>query len=167
MQSRSNHRTGDNNAPFRRADRGGPLHSGVWSAGEPDSGGLRRYYDQGRASQKATPHGARGRLNLLAVTTPQRMSLFPDVPTLAESGLPGFEAGAWQGMLLPAGTPAEIVHKLNTAVNTALKDPGVLEKLAQQGTQALGSTPEAYGTYLQKELKRWQEVVAATGVSLN
>lgn len=70
-------------------------------------------------------------------------------------------------MLLPAGTPAEIVHKLNTAVNTALKDPGVLEKLAQQGTQALGSTPEAYGTYLQKELKRWQEVVAATGVSLN
>lgn len=106
-------------------------------------------------------------MNLLAVTTPQRMSLFPDVPTLAESGLPGFEAGAWQGMMLPAGTPAEIVHKLNTAVNTALKDPGVLEKLAQQGTQALGSTPEAYGTYLQKELKRWQEVVAATGVSLN
>lgn len=107
------------------------------------------------------------RMNLLAVTTPQRMSLFPDVPTMAESGLPGFEAGAWQGMMLPAGTPKEIVQKINFSVNKALKDPQVLEKLAQQGTEALGSTPEAYGTYLQKELKRWQEVVKATGLSLD
>lgn len=107
------------------------------------------------------------RMNLLAVTTPKRMSLFPDVPTLAESGITGFEAGAWQGLMVPAGTPAEVIQKLNTAANRALKDPVVLEKLAQQGTEALGSTPKEYGEYLQKELKRWKEVVAVTGVALD
>lgn len=106
-------------------------------------------------------------MNLLAVTTAERMSLFPDVPTLAESGLRGFEAGAWQGIMVPAGTPPEVIARLNTAVNRALKNPEVLAKLAQQGTEALGSTPEQYGAYLQKELKRWKEVVAVTGVSLD
>lgn len=107
------------------------------------------------------------RMNLLAVTTPERMRLFPDVPTLAESGMPGFEAGAWQGMMLPVGTSPDIVQKLSNAVNVALKDPVVLEKLAQQGTEALGSTPKEYGDYLQKELKRWKDIVAATGVVLD
>ena len=107
------------------------------------------------------------RINLLAVTTPKRMALFPDVPTLAESGLSGYEAGAWQGLMVPAGTPADIVQKLNAAVNKALKDPQVLEKLAQQGTEALGSTPQEYGAYLQKEIVRWKEVVAATGLTLD
>lgn len=98
---------------------------------------------------------------------PKRMALFPDVPTLAESGIDGFEAGAWQGLMVPAQTSPEIIHKLNTAANHALKDPVVLEKLAQQGTEALGSTSEEYGDYLQKELKRWKEVVTATGVALD
>lgn len=106
-------------------------------------------------------------MNLLAVTTAERMSLFPEVPTLAESGLRGFEAGAWQGIMVPAGTPPEVIARLNTAVNRALKNPEVLAKLAQQGTEALGSSPEQYGAYLQKELKRWKEVVAVTGVSLD
>ena len=106
-------------------------------------------------------------MNLLAVTTAERMSLFPDVPTLAESGLRGFEAGAWQGIMVPAGTPPEIIARLNTAINRALKNPEMLAKLAQQGTEALGSTADEYGVYLQKELKRWKEVVAVTGVSLD
>ncbi|MCT9810721.1 tripartite tricarboxylate transporter substrate binding protein [Acidovorax sp. Be4] len=107
------------------------------------------------------------RMNLLAVTTPQRMALYPDVPTLAESGLPGFEAGAWQGLMVPAGTSPEIIAKLNAAVNKVLKNPQVMAKLAQQGTEPLGSTPQEYGAYLQKELKRWKDVVAVTGVSLD
>ncbi|MNZ85071.1 Tripartite tricarboxylate transporter family receptor [compost metagenome] len=107
------------------------------------------------------------RMHLLAVTTPQRMALFPDVPTLAESGLTGFEAGAWQGLMVPAGTSPEIIAKLNAAVNKVLKSPQVKSKLAQQGTEPLGSTPQEYGVYLQKELKRWQTVVASTGVSLD
>ena len=106
-------------------------------------------------------------MNLLAVTTAERMSLFPEVPTLAESGLRGFEAGAWQGIMVPAGTAPDVIARLNTAVNRALKNPEVLAKLAQQGTEALGSSPEQYGAYLQKELKRWKEVVAVTGVSLD
>jgi len=106
-------------------------------------------------------------MNLLAVTTAERMSLFPEVPTLAEAGLRGFEAGAWQGIMVPAGTPPDVIARLNTAVNRALKNPEVLAKLAQQGTEALGSSPEQYGAYLQKELKRWKEVVAVTGVSLD
>lgn len=106
-------------------------------------------------------------MNLLAVTTAERMSLFPEVPTLAESGLRGFEAGAWQGIMVPTGTPPDVIARLNTAVNRALKNPEVLAKLAQQGTEALGSSPEQYGAYLQKELKRWKEVVAVTGVSLD
>lgn len=107
------------------------------------------------------------RMNLLAVTTPRRMALFPEVPTLAESGLPGFEAGAWQGLMVPAGTPPDIVARLNAVANKALKDPQVLEKLAQQGTQALGSTPGEYGEYLRKEVQRWKSVVKATGVTLD
>ena len=106
------------------------------------------------------------RLKLLAVTTPKRMSLFPDVPTLAESGMPGFEVGAWQGMMVPANTPKPIIQRLNAEVVKALQSPDVRQKLALQGAEPLGSTPEAYGEYIQKELNRWENVVKQTGVTL-
>ena len=106
------------------------------------------------------------RLKLLAVTTPKRMSLFPDVPTLAESGMPGFEVGAWQGMMVPANTPKPIIQRLNAEVMKALQSPDVRQKLALQGAEPLGSTPEAYGEYIQKELNRWENVVKQTGVTL-
>lgn len=107
------------------------------------------------------------RLKLLAVTTSQRMSLFPEAPTLAETVMPGFEAGAWQGVMVPAGTPAAVVQRLNSEILKALKSPEVLEKLAQQGAEALGSSPEEYGAYVKKELARWAGVVKATGISLD
>ena len=107
------------------------------------------------------------RLKLLAVTTAKRMSLFPEAPTLAETVMPGFEAGAWQGVMVPAGTPAAVVQRLNSELLKALKSPEVLEKLAQQGAEALGSSPEEYGAYVKKELARWAGVVKATGVSLD
>ncbi|MDD2546955.1 MAG: tripartite tricarboxylate transporter substrate binding protein [Burkholderiaceae bacterium] len=107
------------------------------------------------------------RLKLLAVTTSKRMSLFPDTPTLGETVMPGFEAGAWQGVMVPAGTPAAVVQRLNSELLKALKSPEVLEKLAQQGAEALGSSPEEYGVYVKKELARWAGVVKATGVSLD
>ncbi|MDF1486105.1 tripartite tricarboxylate transporter substrate binding protein [Ramlibacter sp. H39-3-26] len=106
------------------------------------------------------------RLKILAVTTAKRISLFPDVPTLAESGMPGFEAGAWQGVMVPAGTPRPIINRLNTEILKALKTPAVLEKLALQGAEPLSSTPDEYGTYLKAELARWAGVVKATGVTL-
>ena len=106
------------------------------------------------------------RMKMLAVTTSKRMSLFPDVPTLAESGMPGFEVGAWQGLMVPANTSKPIIQRLNAEVMKALQSPDVRQKLALQGAEPLGSTPEAYGEYIQKELNRWEMVVKQTGVTL-
>ena len=106
------------------------------------------------------------RLKMLAVTTSKRMSLFPEVPTLAESGMPGFEVGAWQGVMVPAKTPAPIIQRLNSEVMKALQTPEVRQKLALQGAEPLGSTAQAYGEYVQKELTRWAKVVKETGVTL-
>jgi tripartite-type tricarboxylate transporter receptor subunit TctC len=106
------------------------------------------------------------RMKLLAVTTAKRMSLFPEVPTLAETVMPGFEAGAWQGLMVPAGTPAAVVQRLNAEVNKALQSADMRDKLAVQGAEPLGSTPEEYGAYVRKELARWATVVKATGVTL-
>ena len=106
------------------------------------------------------------RLKLLAVTTSQRMSLFPEVPTLGETVMPGFEAGAWQGIMVPANTPKAVVQRLNAEINKALQSAEVKERLALQGAEPLGSTPEEYGAYVKKELARWAAVVKATGVTL-
>jgi tripartite-type tricarboxylate transporter receptor subunit TctC len=107
------------------------------------------------------------RLRLLAVTTPKRISLFPDVPTLAESGMPGFEVSAWQGLMVPANTPEPIVRRLNSELMKALQNPDVQKKLAVQGAIPLGSTPEEYGAYIKSELARWSKIVKQTGVSLD
>lgn len=108
-----------------------------------------------------------GRLRLLAVSTAARIPNFPNAPTLAESGMTGFEAGAWQGVMVPAKTPVAVVERLNAELMKALKDPGVLEKLRVQGAEPLGSTSKAYGDYIQSEIKRWAGVVKSTGVSLD
>ena len=108
-----------------------------------------------------------GKLKLLAVSTSKRLPNFPQAPTLAESGMTGYESGAWQGVMVPAKTPKEVVDKLNAAINKALKDPEVLKKLAIQSTEPLGSTPAEYGAYIKKEIARWDSVVKSTGVSLD
>ncbi len=108
-----------------------------------------------------------GKLKLLAVSTSKRIPNFPNAPTLAESGMAGFEAGAWQGVMLPAKTPDAIVQRLNAELMKALKDPAVLEKLRLQGTEPLGSTPKEYGDYINNEIKRWAGVVKSTGVQLD
>ena len=108
-----------------------------------------------------------GKLKLLAVSTSKRLPNFPQAPTLAESGMTGYESGAWQGVMVPAKTPKEVVDKLNVAINKALKDPEVLKKLAIQSTEPLGSTPAEYGAYIKKEIARWDSVVKSTGVSLD
>jgi tripartite-type tricarboxylate transporter receptor subunit TctC len=106
------------------------------------------------------------RMKMLAVTTAKRMSLFPDVPTLAESGMPGFEVGAWQGIMVPAATPRPVIDRLNAEIVKALQSPEVRAKLAAQGAEPLGSTPDEYASYVKKELERWAGVVKATGVTI-
>ncbi|MFT4266195.1 MAG: tripartite tricarboxylate transporter substrate binding protein [Xenophilus sp.] len=108
-----------------------------------------------------------GKLRLLAVSSSQRIPNFPQAPTLGESGMGDFEAGAWQGVMVPAKTPQAVIDRLNQAFLKALKDPAVLEKLRVQGTEPLGSTPAEYGAYIEKETARWASVVKSTGVSLD
>jgi len=107
------------------------------------------------------------RLKALAVTSTARSSQLPEVPTVAETVMPGFEVGAWQGMLVPARTPAEVVQRLNAAVSRALASPELRASLAAQGAEPLGSTPEAYGKYLAHEIERWHKVVKDSGVTLD
>lgn len=107
------------------------------------------------------------RVKLLAVTTPQRVPAFPDVPTLTESGVPGSEAGAWQGLMVPAKTPRAVIDRLNAEVMKALQSADVRARLAQQATEPLGGTPEEYAAYIDRELQRWSQVVKASGVSLD
>ncbi|MDO5624642.1 MAG: tripartite tricarboxylate transporter substrate binding protein [Pseudomonadota bacterium] len=107
------------------------------------------------------------RMKLLAVTTSKRMSLFPETPTLAETVMPGFEAGAWQGLMVPASTPPAVIQRLNAEVNKALQSADVRARLALQGAEPLGSTAEEYGAYVNKELTRWADVVKSTGIKLD
>ena len=107
------------------------------------------------------------RVNALAVTSAQRSAVLPDVPTLAETVAPGFDMGAWQGVVAPAGTPPAVVTRLNEEIRTALASDTMRRQLAQQGAQVLGSTPEDYARYLEREITRWGEVVRAAGVQLD
>lgn len=106
------------------------------------------------------------RLRALAVTSLKRTFVLPDVPTLNETVMPGFEVGAWQGMLVPAKTSPDIVKRLNTEIMKALASSDVKAKLAVQGAEPLGSTPAEYGAYIKSEIDRWTKAVKQTGASL-
>lgn len=107
------------------------------------------------------------RMKALAVTSSSRSSQLPEVPTLAESGLRGFDVGAWQGMMVPARTSPDIVRRLNAAALKALASADVRASLAAQGAEPRPSSPEAYGKYVSDEIDRWQKVVKETGVTLD
>jgi len=104
-----------------------------------------------------------GRLRALAVTSKARSASMPSIPTVAESGLPEFEASSWFGLLGPADLPGEIVAKLNAEVLRALKLPALRDKLTQQGADPVGSTPEEFAAYIKAETIKWEKVVKASG----
>jgi tripartite-type tricarboxylate transporter receptor subunit TctC len=110
------------------------------------------------------PHVRSGRLRALAVSSPQRLAALPDVPTVAESGYPGFEADQWYGLVAPAGTPAATVARLNAEVNKALALPDVAQQLAAEGATPVPATPQAFGELIRREIPRWAEVVKAGNV---
>lgn len=108
-----------------------------------------------------------GTVKAYAVTTPERLELFPDLPTGAESGLDGFDVSIWHGIYTPKGTPAEVNERLSTALQAALADPGVAEAMAGLGTapsSAEDATPAALQAKLEAEIARWQPVIEAAGV---
>lgn len=109
------------------------------------------------------PHVKSGRLKLLAVSSEQRNAALPGVPTVAESGVPGFVTGSWQGILAPAGTSAEIISKLHADITRVLTTPEVKEKLASQGADPLATPPAETERFLREERDRWAKLVRETG----
>lgn len=108
-----------------------------------------------------------GKLRALAVTSPQRLEALPDVPTVDETLIPGFEMGAWQGVVVPAGTPPQIVERLNQEIRQALRAPQLQEQLRLQAAQPLGSSPQEYADYINAEIQRWGGVIETAGVHLD
>jgi tripartite-type tricarboxylate transporter receptor subunit TctC len=111
------------------------------------------------------PHVKSGKLKALAVTTPARSPLTPEVPTVIEAGLSGYEVGVWFGIAAPGGTPAPIVDKLNAEIVKILRMPDVTEKFAAQGVEAIGSTAEQFQAHLQAQRTVWSKVVKDAGVT--
>ena len=108
-----------------------------------------------------------GKLKILAITSAKRSSQLPEVPTLAEQGYKGFEAVTWFGILAPAGTPAPIVAQLNKAINQALQQADVVDKLRSEGGDVLGGTSDQFSTLLRTEVPRWAKIVKDSGASLD
>ena len=115
----------------------------------------------------AWPLAKGGKLRALAVTTAKRSSVAPEVPTLAESGLAGYEVGSWQGVFAPAGTPPEIVKRLNAEIVKIIRMPDVNEKLTALGAEPVGNTPEEFGALVRGEVGKWADVVKKSGAKVD
>jgi tripartite-type tricarboxylate transporter receptor subunit TctC len=109
------------------------------------------------------PHVAAGKLKAFAVAQPKRASIMPDVPTLTEAGMPGYDAGIWIGLLAPTGTPAAIIEKLSVAANDALNTDAVRTALKAQGTDPVGGTPKEFADFIRADIDKWVAVLAASG----
>ena len=115
----------------------------------------------------ALPHIKAGTLRALAVTSPQRSPALPDIPTMAESGLPGFQALSWHGVVAPAGMPDAVVQKLNAALSGALVAPAVHQRLMEEGAQASNVNTAAFGAFIQSEIVAWAQAVKDSGATAN
>ncbi len=112
------------------------------------------------------PHVKSGKLKLIAVSSSKRVASIPDVPTVAEAGLTGFETGSWQGIVAAAGTPKDVVGRLNSEISRILNTPEMKENLARQGAEVYTMTPEQLGNWLKIEIDKWAKIVKAAGLKL-
>lgn len=113
------------------------------------------------------PHVRAGKLRALAVTSPQRNPAYPDVPTIAESGFPGFAAQSWFGVSAPAGTPDEVVRVLNEATNKALQDAALRQRLESVGFVVANGSPDDFARFVQDEIARWAKAAKASGARVD
>ena len=107
-----------------------------------------------------------GKLRALAVTGKTRSPQLPDVPTLAESGLPDYEATGWTGIVVPAKTPPEVIAKLNAAIVQALKSPELVQAFAKQAAEPVGSTPTEFADFIRKETDKWGKIIREAGITV-
>jgi len=110
------------------------------------------------------PYAKAGRLRALAITTRTRSPALPELPTISESALPGYDFSSWYGLMVPAGTPQPVIGRLHDETVKALKLPDLQQRLASEGCDAVGSTPEQLGAYIRTEMARWAKVVKASGM---
>jgi len=115
----------------------------------------------------AWPLAKAGKLRALAVTTAKRSPIAPDVPTLAEAGLAGYEIGSWQGVFAPAGTPVDVVKRLNTEIVKIINMPDVREKLVGLGAEPVGNTPDEFAALVKGEVVKWAAVVKQSGARVD
>lgn len=115
----------------------------------------------------ALPHIKAGKLKAFAVTSPKRLSNLPDVPTLAESGLTGYDSTGWFGLVAPAGTPASIIQKLNTEFTAALNDEGIKSQMRQSGMEPVATSTEGLDAYIKSETQKWGRVIRQANIKLN
>jgi len=110
------------------------------------------------------PHVRSGKLRALGVTSSKRVATASDVPTVAEGGVPGYESLQWYGLLAPTGTPKEIIARLNREAIAVLRNPDIMTRLANDGTEIVAGTPEEFGAYIRAETDKWAKVVKAAGI---
>jgi tripartite-type tricarboxylate transporter receptor subunit TctC len=112
------------------------------------------------------PHVKAGKLRALAVTGAKRLASMPELPTIAESGLPGYEASSWYGILAPAGTPHDIVAKLNAELNRALDQPDVRNSLLAEGAEPAGGSPEQFAVHIRTEKERLGKIIRDANIRM-
>ena len=115
----------------------------------------------------ASPHAKAGRLRILGIASLKRAENLPEVPTIAEAGVPGFEVLSWYGLLAPAGTPTEIITRLNQEVTRSLNEPEAVERLRAIGAEPMKSTPAEFNAFLKNEFAKWAKVIRTAGVRAN
>jgi len=115
----------------------------------------------------ALPHVRSGKLKALGVSTATRSSAVPDIPTIAEAGLPGYDAGTWYGLLAPAGTPGEIIARLNAELVKGLRSAEMKKRIAAEGGDVIGGTPDEFTAVIKRDIEKWTRVVAASGAKAN
>ena len=111
----------------------------------------------------AVPHVKSGRLRSLGVSSAKRIAMLPEMPTIAESGVPGYESSAWYGVVVPARTPRDIVMHINTELVRILRDKEMIERMSSQGVDLVGNSPEAFGQFIKSEIAKWVKIVKASG----
>ena len=119
------------------------------------------------STNSIAPHVRAGRVRALAVTGARRAHSLPEVPTMIEAGVPGYEVTAWSGVIAPAGLPRPVLERLNAAVNAAISEPATRERLAEMGSESGGGSPEDYAALIRRDSAKWVEVIRRSGARID
>jgi tripartite-type tricarboxylate transporter receptor subunit TctC len=141
-----------------------PYKGGAAAIGDLISGNVQIMFE---STNSIAPHVKAGRVRGLAVSGAKRSIAFPELPTLAEAGVPGYEVSSWSGIIAPAGLPRALLNKLNAAANATLLAPEVKERLLQLGNEGGGGTPEQFGELIRRDSAKWAEVIRLSGARID